>query len=130
MLLIFFLVAVILPWQVAFLGCWVIHLVTCATTHITPAVSGEAMTPPRSLSPTRNTSFPPYDYSRLLSRLEFISARWCLLPPGIVALLRGARHTYEVFDWVWVAVSVLVVLRVGPRYWERISSSRVLISRT
>ncbi|KAN0118085.1 PGAP1-like domain containing protein [Russula decolorans] len=198
MLLILLLVAVILPWQVAFLGCWVIHLVTCATMHITPAASGEATTPPRSLSPARSTSSTPPLGSRheadhvlllltwllplaapvlavwvrtlatagpialdsigmgdhsflsvapylilveyaswtrdslLLPRneLEFISARWCLLPPAIVALLRGARHTYEVFDWVWVAVSVLVVLRVGPRYWGRTTSSRVLVSQT
>jgi hypothetical protein len=66
----------------------------------------------------------------MLRRLEFISARWCLLPPAIVALLRGARHAYEVFDWVWVAVSLLVVLRVGPRYWGRTSPSRVMISLT
>jgi GPI inositol-deacylase len=59
MLLISLLVAVILPWQVAFLCCWVIHLVTCATTHITPAVSGEATTPPRSLSPARKSSSTP-----------------------------------------------------------------------
>lgn len=71
---------------------------------------------------------PPYAYPRLSSRLELISARWCLLPPAIVALLRGTRHTYEVFDWVWVAVSVLVVLRIGPRYLGRTSSSKVLIS--
>ena len=65
MFLILLLVAVILPWQVAFLGCWVIHLVTCAT-YVTPAVSGEATTPPRSLSPARNSfSIPP-----LVSRHE------------------------------------------------------------
>ena len=55
-----------------------------------------------------------------------VSARWCLLPPAVVALLCGARHTYEVFDWVWVAVTVLVVLRVGPRYWGASSWSSVL----
>jgi glycosylphosphatidylinositol deacylase len=59
MLLILLLVAVILPWQVAFLSCWVIHLVTCATMYIPPAVSGEATTPPRSLSPARNSSPSP-----------------------------------------------------------------------
>ncbi len=59
MLLILLLVAVILPWQVAFLGCWVIHLVTCATTYVTPAVSGEATTPPRPLSPARNSPSTP-----------------------------------------------------------------------
>lgn len=56
MLLILLLVAFIIPWQVAFLGCWVIHLVTCATTYITPPVSGEGTTPPRSLSPACNPS--------------------------------------------------------------------------
>ncbi|KAI0251450.1 hypothetical protein BJV78DRAFT_1375184 [Lactifluus subvellereus] len=29
-------------------------------------------------------------------RLEWVSARWCLLPPAVVAFLRGARYTYEV----------------------------------
>jgi len=69
--------------------------------------------------------------SALLSRdrLEWVSARWCLLPPAVVAFLRGARHTYEVFDWVWVAVTILVALRVGPRYWGAPSWSRVLRSR-
>lgn len=59
MLLIMLLVTVILPWQVAFLGCWVIHLVTCATMDITPAVSRETTIPPRSLSPARNSSSTP-----------------------------------------------------------------------
>ena len=59
MILILLLVAVILPWQVAFLGCWVIHLVTCATMYSTPAVLDEATTPPRSLSPARNSSSSP-----------------------------------------------------------------------
>ncbi|KAI9432019.1 hypothetical protein H4582DRAFT_1763408, partial [Lactarius indigo] len=53
----------------------------------------------------------------LPDRMELVSARWSLLPPAVVAFLSGARHTYEVFDWVWGAVTVLVVLRVGPRYW-------------
>ena len=61
MLLILLLVAIILPWQVAFLGCWIIHLVTCATTYITPAASGEATTPPRSLSPARKSSTLPQE---------------------------------------------------------------------
>ena len=57
MILILLFVAVILPWQVAFLGCWVIHLVTCATTYIAPPAS----TPPRSLSPERNSPAPPQE---------------------------------------------------------------------
>ena len=31
MCLIFFLIFLFIPWQVAFLGCWVIHLYTCAS---------------------------------------------------------------------------------------------------
>ncbi|KAI9510783.1 PGAP1-like protein-domain-containing protein [Russula earlei] len=179
-LFVLFLVAVIVPWQVAFLGCWVIHFVTCAT-YITP-VTSDATTPPRSLSPSRNSPAPPltsrYDADHVLllltwllplaapilavwvrtlatagptaldsvgrgdhnflsvapylilvdyaswargplllrNKLEVVSARWCLLPPVVVAFLRGARHTYEVFDWVWVAMFILVALRVGPKF--------------
>jgi len=198
MLFIALLVIVVLPWQVAFLGCWVIHLVTCATTTSHTTSGEEATTPPRSLSPSTSSqaqqgssrhheashvlllltwllplaapvlavwvrtlatagpialdgigtgdhnflSVAPYlilveEYAAATwtstrdsplflpprsKKFEFIvSARWGLLPPAIVAFSRGARHTYEVFDWVWVAVSVLVVLRIGPRYWGHTS---------
>lgn len=215
MLLVLLLVALLVPWQVAFLGCWTIHLVTCAT-HVPPP-PGDAPTPPlvrsrsRSPSPAPAIRYPPdasrtspvplqshgggapHDaehalllltwllplaapvlavWARTLAtaglpaaaaagdggdhsvwsvapylvlvdfaswtrdallprdrRLELVSARWCLLLPAVAAFLRGARHTYEVFDWVWVAVTVLVVLRVGPRYWGASSWSSVLGSR-
>ncbi|KAH9047006.1 PGAP1-like protein-domain-containing protein [Lactarius deliciosus] len=199
MLLVLLLVALVVPWQVAFLGCWSIHLVTCAT-HV-PAPPGDAPTPQsRSRSPTPDhrpaippvprpqSSVVPHDAEHVLllltwllplaapvlavwartlatagleaasaadhgvwsvapylvlvdfaswtrdalflrDRVEFVSARWGLLPPAVVAFLRGARHTYEVFDWVWGAVAVLVVLRVGPRYWGVPSWSSVLGSR-
>lgn len=32
MAFIFFIIFVLVPWQVAFLGCWLIHLYTCAST--------------------------------------------------------------------------------------------------
>ncbi|KAI0296337.1 PGAP1-like protein-domain-containing protein [Multifurca ochricompacta] len=204
MVLILLLVAIIIPWQVAFLGCWIIHLVTCATTYTT-LPSSNAITPPpppRSPSPThkRNTLlYPPrivspittpivatppassHDGEHLLllltwllplsapvlavwvrtlattprptalgsvgsgdhnlfsvapylilvdyaswtresillptgDRLEWVSARWLLLLPALIAFFRGTRHTYEVFDWVWAVMTTLVVLRVGPRY--------------
>ncbi|KAH9019092.1 PGAP1-like protein-domain-containing protein [Lactarius hengduanensis] len=185
MLLVLLLVALLVPWQVAFLGCWSIHLVTCAT-HV-PAPPGDAPTPhPRSRSPTPDhrpaippvprsqRSAVPHDAEHALllltwllplaapvlaapadhgvwsvapylvlvdfaswtrdalfqrDRVEIVSARWGLLPPAVVAFLRGARHTYEVFDCVWGAVTVLVVLRVGPRYWGVSSWSSVLGSR-
>src|SRR5258707_4371078 len=57
--------------------------------------------------PPRSTLFPYTTLFRSFSvlmkkgeRLEFVSARWCLIPPALVAFLRGARYTYEVFDWV------------------------------
>jgi glycosylphosphatidylinositol deacylase len=56
MFLIWLLVAVIVPWQVAFLVCWIIHLVTCAT-YIAPT-SGDVQTPVRSLF-VRNSPAPP-----------------------------------------------------------------------
>lgn len=31
--LIFLVIFLFVPWQVAFLGCWIIHLYTCATSH-------------------------------------------------------------------------------------------------
>jgi hypothetical protein len=57
MFLILLLVAVIVPWQVAFLVCWIIHLVTCAA-FIAPA-SGDAPTPVHSLFVTRDSPAPP-----------------------------------------------------------------------
>jgi len=56
MFLIWLLVAIIVPWQVAFLVCWIIHLVTCAT-YIAPT-SGDVQTPVRSLF-VRNSPAPP-----------------------------------------------------------------------
>jgi GPI inositol-deacylase len=57
MVLIWLLVAVIVPWQVAFLVCWIIHLVTCAT-YVAPA-SDDVTTPVHSLFITRNSPTPP-----------------------------------------------------------------------
>ncbi|KAF8262780.1 PGAP1-like protein-domain-containing protein [Lactarius quietus] len=191
MSLVLLLVALVVPWQVAFLCNWTIHLVTCST--YAPSPPGDAPTPrirspplhrPENSSPrdaehvlllltwllpltapvlavwartlataglgaaiaaggggdhsvwsvapylvlvdfaswTRDALFPP-------DAIERVSARWCLLLPVAVAFVRGARHTYEVFDWVWGAVSVLVVLRVGPRYWGAASWSSMLSPR-
>ena len=78
MLLILLLVAFILPWQVAFLGCWVIHLVTCATTYITPPASGEGTTPPRSLSPESNSFSTPPRESRHEADYVLLLLTWLL----------------------------------------------------
>ncbi|KAI0275434.1 PGAP1-like protein-domain-containing protein [Gloeopeniophorella convolvens] len=202
MLFIFLLVAVIVPWQVAFLCCWIIHLVTCAT-YTPPEAAPPTYAAPRTPSPTRKPAIrypprvrspPPHvpatphdarhvlllmtwllplvapvlavwvrtlatagpialgnvglgDHSFLAvapflilvdyaswthgalfpqDKYESVSVRWCLLLPAIVAFLLGARRTYEVFDWVWIVMSVLVVFRVGPRYLGAESWASVL----
>lgn len=44
--LIFLLIFIFIPWQVAFLGCWIIHLHTCATSRIRfPPVDHHAAIP-------------------------------------------------------------------------------------
>src|SRR5687768_17485268 len=43
MCLIFLLIFLFIPWQVAFVGCWMIHLYTCATSfhqHLVSSPSG------------------------------------------------------------------------------------------
>ena len=54
MLIILILVSTLIPWQVAFLVSWSIHLVTCATYF--PSTPGDAPTPPPR---TRSPSPPP-----------------------------------------------------------------------
>ena len=54
MLIILILVSTLIPWQVAFLVSWSIHLVTCATYF--PSPPGDAPTPPPR---TRSPSSPP-----------------------------------------------------------------------
>ncbi|KAI0045655.1 GPI-inositol-deacylase [Auriscalpium vulgare] len=193
MFLIFVLVFVVIPWQVAFLGCWIIHFFTCATHTPPPPTVFSATTPPASFSPN-NTGYPPRSRSPppvppaqaladgqrhsahllllmtwllplaapvlavwvrtlataglttpfdgdhsfwtvapylvlvdfaswtrgpLLPResVELVSIRWFWMPPAWVAFFWGAARTYEVFDWVWVVACLMVVIRVGPRYW-------------
>lgn len=50
MFLIFLLVFLFVPWQVAFLGCWLIHLYTCASTSV-DAFPGSTPTPPIAAIP-------------------------------------------------------------------------------
>jgi GPI inositol-deacylase len=52
MCLIFLLIFLLVPWQVAFLGCWVVHLYTCATSTTTLLSSSE----PRHSTPNSPNS--------------------------------------------------------------------------
>jgi len=61
-LLLFLLVFIVIPWQVAFLGCWIIHFFTCATYSALPRPASSSTTPPRAItppSPTRANAYPP-----------------------------------------------------------------------
>jgi GPI inositol-deacylase len=95
MLLILLLVAIVVPWQVAFLGCWVIHLVTCAK-YIAPA-SANMATPPRSPSPARKPAIRYLPQARNL-------------PAYLPASPHDVEHVLLLLTWLLpLAAPVLVV---------------------
>jgi glycosylphosphatidylinositol deacylase len=77
MLLVLLLVTLIIPWQVAFLVGWSIHLVTCACATYLPSPPGDAPPPPlRSRSPypyrkTQQNLF-PHDAEHILLLLAWL----------------------------------------------------------
>jgi hypothetical protein len=76
MLVIWLLVAVIVPWQVAFLVCWIIHLVTCAT-YVAPA-SGDVTTPVHPLIITRDSPAPPSSSRNDVDHVLLLLLTWLL----------------------------------------------------
>ena len=76
MFLVLLLVGLVVPWQVAFLVCWAIHLVTCATTYHLPTAPGDAPTPPphtRTRSPSARRIAPrPHDAEHALLLLTWL----------------------------------------------------------
>lgn len=46
-----------------------------------------------------------------------LSVRWCFAFIAGVAFFVGPRKAYAVFDVAKVAVGLIVVIRVGRRYW-------------
>ncbi|THV08207.1 GPI-inositol-deacylase [Dendrothele bispora CBS 962.96] len=48
---------------------------------------------------------------------KYISAKWVFVIVAGVAFFVGPRKTYHVFDAARIAIAVLVVVRIGPRYW-------------
>ncbi|KAF7332412.1 GPI inositol-deacylase [Mycena kentingensis (nom. inval.)] len=205
MALVLLLIFLVVPWQVAFLGCWAIHLYNCAASqaHVahlasipevvaipllrredepraTPTSAGEAARRPpappppyiaanhnhgmhilllmtwllplaapvlvvwaRTLAGTGLTT--PFDGDHfVLSAAPFLvlvdfaswiggpvfemqrferrlSTRWSFAAVAAVSFLLGARKAYLVFDVAKVAIGLVVVIRVGPRYWGRSS---------
>ncbi|KAJ6616258.1 PGAP1-like protein-domain-containing protein [Mycena sp. CBHHK59/15] len=202
MCLIFLLIFLFVPWQVAFLGCWMIHLYNCAVSQV--QVSQIASIPNTAIpllrrrvdgpegevlvdEPRRPSGAPPYMVNNhnhnmhllllmtwllplaapvlvvwvrtlavaglttpfdgdhlFLSAAPFLilvdfaswangpiferqsfetafSVRWVFTCLGAAAFLLGARKAYFVFDVAKVAVGLVVLVRVGPRYWGRAS---------
>jgi glycosylphosphatidylinositol deacylase len=43
--------------------------------------------------------------------------RWFLVILAITALFIGPRKAYAVFDAAQIATGLIVLIRIGPRYW-------------
>ena len=113
MLLVLFLVALFLPWQIAFLGCWALHLVTC-TTYIPAPPPGDAPTPP--LRSTQNLHFhtarsAPHNAQHILPlplplTAPIVLVVWArtLITAGVGAAIAAADHN------VWAIAPYLVLV--------------------
>ncbi|KAG7447513.1 PGAP1-domain-containing protein [Guyanagaster necrorhizus] len=205
MSLILFLVFLVIPWQVAFLGCWFVHAVTCASSprrgnNSFKSPSGSVMISLMDSHPHTNgeeldVTTEPVDQSSLQiannynhnmhllllmtwllplaapvlvvwirtlvtagfttpfdgdhfvlnvapflflvdfasrttgplfekTRLErIVSVRWSLLVVTVVAFVYGPKQAYLVFDATKLVVGLMVVFRIGTRYWAGSFSS-------
>ncbi|KII95293.1 hypothetical protein PLICRDRAFT_34135 [Plicaturopsis crispa FD-325 SS-3] len=208
--LIFALIFLFIPWQVAFLGCWIIHLSTCATSTQPSSFPGSSRTPgttpPPVNIPLKSTSAqddpvnspepsasdvtPPRDnydtgshadnsnhnvhllllmtwllplaapvlavwvrtlitaglttpfdgdhnflnIAPFLLLVDFaswykgplyekkrfeqrISIRWAFLVLAAVAFFPGPSGAYRVFDAANCIIALILLVRIGPRYW-------------
>ncbi|KAJ7129279.1 PGAP1-like protein-domain-containing protein [Mycena epipterygia] len=202
MCLIFLLIFLFVPWQVAFLGCWMIHLYNCALSQVHVSqiasipdtvavpllrrrVEGEtvveeprrpAPAPPhiannhnhnmhllllmtwllplaapvlvvwaRTLAVAGLTTpfdgdhfflgvapflilvdFGSWTNGPIFERQSFeriVSVRWAFACVAAAAFLLGSRKAYFVFDVAKVAIGLIVLVGVGPRYMGRASWS-------
>ncbi|KAK0190614.1 PGAP1-like protein-domain-containing protein [Armillaria mellea] len=200
MSLILLFVFLVIPWQVAFLGCWFVHAVTCASRSRSvgdslkspsssviislmeshPHTNGEESDAPTepvdqsSLQIANNfnhnmhlllimtwllplaapvlvvwtrtlatagfttpfdgdhfvlnvapflflvdfasrTTGPLFEKTRLERR---VSVRWSLLVVTVVAFIHGPKQAYLVFDATKLVIGLMVVFRIGTRYWD------------
>ncbi|KAJ7044755.1 PGAP1-like protein-domain-containing protein [Mycena alexandri] len=206
MCLIFLLIFLFVPWQVAFLGCWAIHLYNCAASkvhvaHITSIPDAVAIPllrrrgddgelfedeaelrrppapPPPHVTENHNhnmhllllmtwllplaapvlvvwvrtlavaglttpfdgdhfflsvapflilVDFASWTNGPIFDRQSFeraVSIRWAFACLAAAAFLLGSRKAYFVFDAAKVAIGLVVLVRIGPRYWGRSSFS-------
>ncbi|RDB19940.1 GPI inositol-deacylase [Hypsizygus marmoreus] len=203
--LIFALIFLFVPWQVAYLGCWLIHLLTCASSARNLSLLKSASTPggapiplirvtgtddmeedkPSEIQnhesqrgPVQNyridnhnhnmhllllmtwllplvapvlavwvrtlataglttpfdgdhdflnvapflvlVDFASWNTGMLFERQRFeraLSVRWCLAVLAGTGFFFGPRRAYGVFDVAKIAVGLIVIIRVGRRYW-------------
>lgn len=47
-----------------------------------------------------------------------VSVRWSLLVVTVVAFVYGPKQAYLVFDATKLAIGLMVVFRIGTRYWD------------
>ncbi|KAH8824741.1 PGAP1-like protein-domain-containing protein [Flagelloscypha sp. PMI_526] len=192
MLLIFVVIFLFVPWQVAYLGCWLIQLYTCAQLvhHRPEGLSSapdstaipllrrdedEPEEPPVLHRPSTNreeslhllllmtwllplaapvlvvwvrtlatagittpfsgdhdffnvapflilVDFASWNHGTLFERQSFeryCSVRWTLAGVSSLAFVLGSRKPYLIFDWTKVAMGLIVLVRIGPRYVGR-----------
>ena len=114
-MLLILLVALFLPWQIAFLGCWALHLITYVTYVPAPPPSDAPTPPPRS---TQNPHFrtacsAPHDAQHILLLLTCllpltapILAIWActLITVGMGAAIAAADHN------VWAIAPYLILI--------------------
>ncbi|KAJ7167587.1 PGAP1-like protein-domain-containing protein [Mycena filopes] len=122
MCLIFLLIFLFVPWQVAFLGCWAIHLYNCAAskvhvahvTSIPDVIRRPVAPPPAHLAGNHNHNM------HLLLLMTFeraLSVRWAFVCLAAAAFLLGSRKD------LFLVIGLVVLVRIGPRYWGRSSLS-------
>jgi len=52
------------------------------------------------------------------SRIEKVSARWLMAVIAFVAFIYGPRFNYLIFDYASINMGMILVLRVGSRYYR------------
>ncbi|KAK7470270.1 GPI inositol deacylase [Stygiomarasmius scandens] len=52
---------------------------------------------------------------------KYISAKWVFALVAGVAFFVGPRKTYHVFDSARIAIAILAIVRIGPKYWGAVS---------
>ncbi|KAH9943147.1 PGAP1-domain-containing protein [Epithele typhae] len=111
MAIIFLLIFVVVPWQVAFLGCWLIHLYTCAS-----VLSEVYSTPPASSAQSSPDAIPLVSMSSESQELDQPSAEARGIPPADLPWNQQVNaHLHILLLMTWLLPLVAPVLAVWVR---------------